>query len=251
MHLRLNNVCKRYGKSDALHPISLSFPAAKTTALIGPSGSGKSTILRILVGLVAADEGDVFFEDEALSARNVRHIRHRMGYMIQEGGLFPHLTVRGNVTLLARHLGRSEKHCRARCAELARLTRLPEELLDRYPRQISGGQRQRAALMRALFLDPAVLLLDEPMGSLDPMIRYELQNELREIFRSLHKTVVLVTHDIGEAGFLADTIAVLRAGRVVQQGTYQQLVSSPADEFVARFVSSQQIDRPAPSDPSA
>jgi len=250
VHLRLNNVCKRYGKSHALHPTSLNFPAAKTTALIGPSGSGKSTILRVLVGLVRADEGDVFFDDESLTARNVRHLRHRMGYMIQEGGLFPHLTVRGNATLLARHLGRTEKHCAERCAELAQLTRLPEEILDRYPSQISGGQRQRAALIRALFLDPGVLLLDEPMGALDPVIRYELQRELREIFRTLHKTVVLVTHDIDEAGFLADTIAVLREGRIVQQGTFEQLVRNPADAFVARFVSSQ-IRRSPPSDPSA
>jgi osmoprotectant transport system ATP-binding protein len=162
-----------------------------------------------------------------------------MGYVIQEGGLFPHLSGRDNVALLARHLGWDRPRIDARLAELAALTHFPADGLARYPAELSGGQQQRVALMRALMLDPAVLLLDEPLGALDPMIRFELQTELRDIFRSLGKTVVLVTHDMGEAAYLGDTLVLLRAGRIVQQGSAADLVRAPADAFVARFVTAQ------------
>jgi osmoprotectant transport system ATP-binding protein len=159
--------------------------------------------------------------------------------VIQDGGLFPHLTARGNVSLLARHLGWPAARIDARVADLAALTRLPADALDRAPHELSGGQRQRVALMRALMLDPAALLLDEPLGALDPLVRADLQAELRDLFRSLGKTVVLVTHDLGEATFLADHLVLLREGSIVQQGPPADLWRRPADPFVTRFVQAQ------------
>ena len=170
---------------------------------------------------------------------NVLELRHRMGYVIQDGGLFPHLDARGNAALLARHLGWSEDRVENRLRELLELTHLPADVLDRYPTQLSGGQRQRVSLMRALMLDADVLLLDEPLAALDPMIRADLQQELREIFRTLGKTVVLVTHDIHEAAFLGDTVILLSEGRIVQRGAMRELVERPADPFVTRFINAQ------------
>ena len=198
--IRMQNVTKRFGDFQALHPIDLDLVPGKITALLGPSGCGKSTLLRVIVGLIFPDSGTLEFDGTVMTPANIREIRHRMGYMIQDGGLFPHLTIGDNVSLLARHLGWERDRVHNRLNELAELTHLPEGSLDRFPTQVSGGQRQRVALMRALFLDPDVVLLDEPMGALDPLIRSELQDELREIFQRLNKTVVVVTHDIGEAG---------------------------------------------------
>lgn len=237
--LELRDVSKQFGDFQALKPTSLSIKPGKTTALLGPSGCGKSTLLRVIVGLIQTDTGSVLFDGTPLSPENLREYRHRMGYMIQDGGLFPHLSIRDNVTLLARHLQRDSTWIEDRLNKLAELTHLPSESLDRFPTQISGGQRQRVALMRALFLDPDVVLLDEPMGALDPVIRSDLQHELRQIFTALNKTVVMVTHDIGEAGFLADTIALLKDGTILQQGTLQALVESPADNFVTQFINAQ------------
>lgn len=237
--LQLSGVSKTYGELVALHPTDLTFRPGSTTALLGPSGCGKSTLLRTIVGLVPPSSGVIRFDGVEVTRENIRAVRHRVGYMIQDGGLFPHLTIRDNVTLLARHLGWERRRIETRLEELAELTHLPRESLDRFPTQISGGQRQRASLMRALFLDPEALLLDEPMGALDPLIRSELQAELRGIFQSLRKTVVLVTHDIGEAGFLADLLVLFREGRIVQQGSLADLVQRPADKFVRQFINAQ------------
>jgi osmoprotectant transport system ATP-binding protein len=217
----------------------LTIAARRTTVLLGPSGCGKSTLLRLLVGLIHPDAGTVRFEGKEITPANVLEVRRRMGYVVQDGGLFPHLTARGNVALLARYLGWDGPRVEARLTELAALTRFPTDGLDRYPAQLSGGQRQRVSLMRALMLDPDVLLLDEPLGALDPIIRSDLQADLRHVFQTLAKTVVLVTHDLGEAGFLGDWIILLRAGRIVQQGTVVDLVQTPADEFVSRFINAQ------------
>jgi osmoprotectant transport system ATP-binding protein len=174
-----------------------------------------------------------------------------MGYVVQDGGLFPHLTARGNIVLMARYLGWQRPRLAARVAELAALTRFPADALDRYPAQLSGGQRQRVGLMRALMLDPAALLLDEPLGALDPLIRSDLQADLREVFRQLGKTVVLVTHDLAEAAFFADRIVLLRDGRVVQQGSLDDLWTRPADPFVTHFIQAQRgLSLPGAADPS-
>jgi osmoprotectant transport system ATP-binding protein len=237
--LELRGVSKRFGQLQALAPTDLVFERGRTTALLGPSGCGKSTLLRIIVGLLAPDTGSLHFDGVEVTPRNLIDVRRRMGYVIQDGGLFPHLSCRANVALMARYLGWGKSRIDQRMEELAQLTHLPPEALDRFPTQISGGQRQRVSMMRALFLDPQVVLLDEPMGALDPLIRSELQQELREIFKKLEKTVVMVSHDIGEAGFLGDQLALLRGGRIVQIGTLEELVRSPADEFVTAFINAQ------------
>jgi len=235
----LSDVSKAYAGRPALGPLSLEVPAGRTTVLIGPSGCGKSTLLRLLIGLVEPDAGAITFAGKPVTPATARDVRLHVGYVIQDGGLFPHLTARGNVTLMARHLGRDRAAVAERVAELAGLTHFPADALDRYPHQLSGGQRQRVGLMRALMLDPDALLLDEPLGSLDPLVRADLQAELRDIFRSLGKTVVLVTHDLGEAAYFADRVVLLRDGRVVQEGTPRDLWHRPADPFVTRFVQAQ------------
>jgi len=237
--IRLQNISKYYGDKKAVRSVDLTFEAGSTTVLIGPSGSGKSTLLRAIIGLITPDSGDVLIEGETLTEDNLLRFRRKMGYVIQEGGLFPHLTAMGNISLMARYLGWSEKEILARTQELCRLTKFPKDALKRYTLQISGGQRQRVSLMRALMLDPDIILLDEPLGSLDPLIRSDLQYDLREIFKSLGKTVIMVTHDIGEAGFIGDKIVFINEGEVAQTGKINELVSNPADPFITRFINAQ------------
>jgi osmoprotectant transport system ATP-binding protein len=238
---RLDQVSKAYGDTTVLHPTTLTFESGKSTVLIGPSGCGKSTLLRLLVGLVQPDSGRIYFDDVEIRPDNLQTIRQRLGYVIQDGGLFPHLTSAENVGLMARHLRWSPIQIRKRIEELADLTRLPRASLDRYPSQISGGQRQRVGIMRALMLDPPVILLDEPMGALDPLVRYDLQEDLLKIFRRLNKTAITVTHDMGEAGFFGDHIIMLGEGRIVQQGRLDKMISEPANTFVTRFVQAQRL----------
>jgi osmoprotectant transport system ATP-binding protein len=237
--LTLRAVTKAYGGVEALHPTDLTVATGKTTVLIGPSGCGKSTLLRLMAGLIAPTSGTVAMDGQTITSATARALRRRIGFVVQDGGLFPHLTARGNATLMARHLGWDREDIDGRLNELAELTHFPADRLDDYPAQLSGGQRQRVSLMRALMLDPNLLLLDEPLGALDPLIRSELQGELRDIFRSLGKTVVLVTHDLGEAAFLGDKLVLLQSGRIVQEGTFDDLVQRPADPFVTKFVNAQ------------
>lgn len=237
--LELLGVSKSYGSMVALHPTSLTIPNSTITTLIGPSGCGKSTIVRMMVGLVEPDAGEVKIDGETLCDENLLSVRQRMGYVIQEGGLFPHLTAHGNVALLARQLKWPRERIESKIEELAELTRFPTAGLKRYPAELSGGERQRVSLMRALMLDPEVLLLDEPLGALDPMIRYELQTDLKRIFGELSSTVVLVTHDMAEAAYFADCIVLLRQGAIVQEGTLDELLNTPADPFVTQFINAQ------------
>jgi osmoprotectant transport system ATP-binding protein len=241
--LQLQGVSRTFGDTVALHPTDLTIPTGETTVLIGPSGCGKSTLLRLLVGLIQPTTGTVLFDGTPVTEENARAIRQQVGFVVQDGGLFPHLTARGNATLMAKHLGWERSRIDARLSELADLTHFPKDKLDNYPAQLSGGQRQRVSLMRGLMLDPRVLLLDEPLGALDPLIRSELQEDLRAIFRALHKTVVLVTHDLGEAGFLGDNLVVLQYGQIVQQAPFDELVRHPANDFVRQFINAQ---RPPP-----
>jgi osmoprotectant transport system ATP-binding protein len=238
--IELRGVTKRYADSQsaALGPIDLAVTRGKTLAAIGPSGSGKSTLLRVLLGLVSPDGGEVLFGGARRDA-TAPAFRRKVGYVVQGGGLFPHLTAAGNAALVARHLGWDDARVAGRLAALAALTRFPPDALSRHPRQLSGGQAQRVSLMRALFLDPELLLLDEPLGALDPITRAELQEDLRRAFDDLGKTVVIVTHDLAEAAFLAHRLALLRDGRLVQEGTLEDLVRAPADPFVTRFVRAQ------------
>ncbi|MEL7061532.1 MAG: ATP-binding cassette domain-containing protein [Acidobacteriota bacterium] len=245
--LQIRGLSRQFGEVTALDGIDLEVATGETVALIGASGCGKSTLLRSIVGLVVPDAGAITLDGEPLvevgptGARSPSDPtwRHRLGYVIQEGGLFPHLDARGNLALQARTVGWSEERIDARIVELFELTRLEAAHLERFPAQLSGGQRQRIGLVRALMLDPAVLLLDEPLGALDPLIRADLQRDLRTIFERLGKTVVLVTHDLAEARFLAHRLVLMDAGRVVQQGRFEDLVKRPADARVQRFVAAQ------------
>ena len=237
--IELVGVSKSFGGTAALHPTDLAFPPGLTTALIGPSGCGKSTLLRLIIALLKPDTGKVTFDDLEVTETSAQQVRRRVGYVIQEGGLFPHLTARANVLLLSRHLGRPASQMEERLEELCALSRFPRNGLDRYPVELSGGQRQRVSLMRALMLSPEVLLLDEPLGALDPLVRSSLQKDLKEIFARLKQTAVLVTHDMGEAAYLANEIVLMNEGRIVQRGTVVDLRDHPASEFVSEFINAQ------------
>lgn len=237
--LSLKNVSKTFGNILALDSFSLTVPQGRTTVLIGPSGCGKSTILRLIIGLAHADRGSVEFDGIPVGYENVIELRRKMGYVIQEGGLFPHLTAKENITIMASFLDWIKNAIEVRVLELTDLTQFPINGLDRYPAQLSGGQRQRVSLMRALMLNPQILLLDEPLGALDPMIRADLQEMLRNIFRKLNKTVLMVTHDMGEAAFFGDIIVLMREGRIIQQGVPRSFIQNPADPFVTKFINAQ------------
>ncbi|MEM9555385.1 MAG: ATP-binding cassette domain-containing protein [Acidobacteriota bacterium] len=240
--LQIRQAKKRYGDVVALDAVDLVVEDGETVSLVGPSGCGKSTLLRAIIALVSLDGGEVLLRGAPLAADAAAGEiawRRRLGYVIQHGGLFPHLTVRGNLALQARHFGWDDPRIDARIAELLELVRLAPALLCRHPGQLSGGQRQRVGLVRALMLDPEVLLLDEPLGALDPLIRADLQRDLREIFAELGKTVVLVTHDLAEARFLGHRVVLMRDGAIVQQGRFDELLERPATPFVRRFVRAQ------------
>ncbi|MGE3180972.1 MAG: ATP-binding cassette domain-containing protein [Phycisphaerae bacterium] len=239
VEIEIEGAFVRFGSTDALSNVSLQVTSGKTVALIGQSGCGKSTLLRSIIGLVRLRNGRVYVRDQIVCDENIREIRRLIGYVIQEGGLFPHLTARQNVALVPQHLKWQAARIDSRVRELADLVSIPVDALDRYPTQLSGGQRQRVSLMRALVLDPAILLLDEPLGALDPIIRSDLQVQLKNIFSRLGKTVVIVTHDLSEAAHFADDIVLMRNGTIAQRGTIADLTEQPADEFVATFIASQ------------
>jgi len=237
--VELSGVSKTYDGAVALHPTDLDFPRGKTTVLIGPSGCGKSTLLRLIIRLLDPNSGSIRFEGAEITPANISDLRGRIGYVIQDGGLFPHLTARKNILLMAKHLKWPPEKMKSRLAELCALTRFPENALDRFPLELSGGQRQRISLMRALMLSPELLLLDEPLGALDPLVRAALQQDLKEIFQRLNQTAILVTHDLAEAAYLGDEIVLMSEGRVVQKGSLADLRERPATEFVSDFINAQ------------
>jgi osmoprotectant transport system ATP-binding protein len=235
----LEAVSKAFNGRTAIRPTTLKVAPGERLALIGPSGCGKSTLLRMILGLVVPDAGEIRVGDARVTEESAAQVRRRIGYVIQDGGLFPHLTAEENVSLVARLDGWPVERRSARVRELAGLARLPERLLEQYPRQLSGGERQRVGLMRALMLDPDVLLLDEPLGALDPIVRARLQEDLRDAFRTLGKSVVLVTHDMAEAAYLADSIVVVRDGEIIARGTMKELADAPAHPFVKELIGAQ------------
>lgn len=237
--LHFDSVRIRHSTRFAIEELTLRLESGRTTALVGPSGCGKSTVLKLAAGLLTPEAGQIRIGAQTLTAANANRLRHRLGYVLQEGGLFPHLSARDNVSLMARYLGWQPRRVAERIQELIDLMQLSAAHLDRHPAQLSGGERQRISLARALMLDPDLLLLDEPLGALDPIVRHDLQRELRGLFRRLGKTVLFVTHDVAEAGYLADELVLMRAGRVVQRGTLRQLIATPAEAFVEQFVGAQ------------
>lgn len=237
--VELHGVSKKYGGATALDRTDLAFERGKTTVLIGPSGCGKSTLLRLIIRLLDPDAGTISFDGTPITPANIAELRRRIGYVIQDGGLFPHLTARKNILLMASHLKWDAPKMNARLAELCALTRFPEQALERFPIELSGGQRQRISLMRALALSPELLLLDEPLGALDPLVRAALQKDLKEIFSRLKQTAILVTHDLAEAAYLGDEIVLMNEGSVVQRGTLDDLRTKPASAFVTEFINAQ------------
>ena len=232
-------VGKVFGNDIAISDINLEIPRGQITALIGPSGCGKSTILRLIVGLIMPDTGEIQFDGERIAPETIMKIRRRLGSVIQDGGLFPHLTARRNLTLQSTLFGKNGNDIEKRIAELCALTKFPSNGLERYPLELSGGQRQRVSLMRALMLSPELLLLDEPFAALDPLVRVNLQRDLKEICVQLQQTVLVVTHDLPEAAFLADDIVLINEGRIVQRGSIVDLRARPANEFAREFINAQ------------
>lgn len=232
-------VTKRFGPVVAVDDVSLTVAKGGTHVLLGSSGCGKSTILRLVLGLLTPDAGTVRVDGTPVAPGTSGAVARRIGYVVQEGALYPHLTAFRNVTLPAEVQGWPRERTAERVAALSRMVGLDDATLAQYPRELSGGQRQRVGLMRALMLDPSILLLDEPLGALDPIVRADLQAQLTRIFADLGKTVILVTHDIREAVLFGATITLMTRGRVVQQGTFAELAGRPAEPFVTEFIGAQ------------
>ncbi|MCZ2858593.1 ABC transporter ATP-binding protein [Blastococcus sp. VKM Ac-2987] len=238
--IRLEGVTKRYPGQDqpAVDDVSLEIAAGETVMFVGPSGCGKTTLLKMLNRLIEPSGGRIHLGDEDVTDQDADQLRRRIGYVIQAGGLFPHMTVGTNVGMVPRMLKWDKERTAARIDELLELVGLdPAVYRDRYPRELSGGQQQRVGVARALAADPPVLLMDEPFGAVDPITRQRLQDELLRIQEELGKTIVFVTHDFDEAVKLGDKIVVFDAGaRVVQYDTPERILAEPAEEYVADFV---------------
>jgi sulfate transport system ATP-binding protein len=233
MSIRLEGVSKRFGVKSALHEITHSFEAGSLTALVGPSGCGKTTLLRVIAGLERPDTGRILFDDVDVTETPLKQ-RH-VGFVYQQYALFPHLSVADNIGFGLTVRKKSRADVSTRVAELLDLVRL-QGYERRLPRELSGGERQRVALARALAAEPALLLLDEPFAALDVHVRRDLRRWLRELHERVHVTTVLVTHDADEAMEVADQLVVMRAGRVQQYGTPQNVYEEPANAFVMQFI---------------
>jgi osmoprotectant transport system ATP-binding protein len=237
--LEFKSVTKRYPGQErpAVNELSLHVPAGEVCVLVGPSGCGKSTALRLVNRLIDITDGDILLDDRSVRERQPSDLRREIGYVIQQIGLFPHLSIGDNIATVPRLLGWDKKRTNERVTSLLELIGLPEDVRERYPGQLSGGQRQRVGVARALAADPPLMLMDEPFGAIDPITRERLQDEFLRLQTEIRKTIVFVTHDIDEAIKMGDRIAVLREGGILAQyATPDELLTSPADDFVARFV---------------
>jgi osmoprotectant transport system ATP-binding protein len=238
--IRLEHVSKRYPAQTrpAVGNLDLDVPAGEIVMLVGPSGCGKTTVLKMINRLIEPTSGRILLDGEDVTGKDPDELRRRIGYVIQAGGLFPHMTVARNVSLVPQMLKWPQERISTRVEELLDLVGLdPDTYRDRYPRELSGGQQQRVGVARGLAADPPVLLMDEPFGAVDPITRHRLQDELLQIQDELHKTIVIVTHDFDEALKLGDRIVVLDVGaRVVQYGTPEEILTQPAEEFVEDFI---------------
>lgn len=244
--IRFDHVSKTYpGGTRAVEDFSLHVERGSTTVLLGTSGCGKTTLMRMVNAMVTPTSGAVFVRGANVADEDPVRLRRSIGYVLQEGGLFPHRTVADNVATVPRLEGAGKKESRERALELLGLVGLDTQMADRYPSELSGGQRQRVGVARALANRADILLMDEPFGALDPLVRADLQRELKEIQRSLGTTILFVTHDVDEAFTLGDQVAVLSTGGHIEQvGTPAELLSSPASPFVAEFVGASRAARP-------
>jgi amino acid ABC transporter, ATP-binding protein len=242
--IEFESVAKTYrGGAVAVADFSLTIPSHRTVVLVGSSGSGKTTLLRMVNRMVDPTSGHVLIDDEDVRDANPVRLRRSIGYVLQTGGLLPHRTVADNVATVRVLNGESRRKARAGAAELLERVGLDPSLGSRYPAQLSGGQQQRVGVARALATDPNILLMDEPFGAVDPIVRRELQDELLRLQAELGKTILFVTHDIEEAFRLGDEVVVLKeGGRIAQRGTPERILAEPADEFVRDFIGSDRAD---------
>lgn len=236
------NLTKRFGTRTAVHDLSFKLEAGQTLALIGSSGSGKTTTLRMINRLIEPDGGQILVDGEDLTHQPLEQMRRRMGYVIQNMGLFPHYTVEENVAIVPNLLKWSRERTRTRVHELLEHVGLPAtNYASKFPDQLSGGQQQRVGLARALAADPPIVLMDEPFGALDPITRMHIRREVLQLEEFNNKTIILVTHDVEEAFEMADIICLLHEGKVQQMGTPKALLKTPANDFVAHFFAGQKL----------
>jgi len=242
--ITFDHVAKQFADgTEAVRDFSLEVPSHSVTVLLGSSGCGKTTLLRMVNRLVDPSRGRVLVDDDDVARLDPVALRRRIGYVMQNAGLLPHRTVLDNVTTVPRLQGQASSAARSRAMDLLDLVGLPTGLAKRYPAQLSGGQRQRVGVARALAADPNILLMDEPFGAVDPVVRGDLQNELLSIQRELAKTIIFVTHDVDEAMTLGDQVLVLREGaQVAQKGTPDEVLLTPADDFVRHFIGGARRD---------
>ncbi|WP_394275486.1 ABC transporter ATP-binding protein [Luteococcus sp.] len=238
MGIEFEHVTKQYGEAPpAVGDFSLVVPTGQTTVLVGSSGSGKTTLLRMVNRMVTPSSGRVLIDDEDIAGQDPVKLRRRIGYVMQNSGLLPHRRVIDNIATVPRLNGVAKKQAHERALELMDLVGLDENLARRWPAQLSGGQQQRVGVARALASNPNILLMDEPFGAVDPLVRSELQHWMGRIQAELHKTILFVTHDIAEAIALGDQIVLLKnGGAIAQVGTPADLVANPADDFVSSFL---------------
>ena len=239
--IEFQNVSKVYSGNTAVDNVSLKVMPGDFICFIGTSGSGKTTLMRMINRMLRPTNGTIFFKGEDISHFNPVELRRKIGYVIQNIGLMPHMTIYENITLVPKLLKWSEKAKRAKAKELLELVELPEEFLERYPSELSGGQQQRIGVIRALAADQDIILMDEPFGALDPITREGIQDLVKSLQEKMGKTIVLVTHDMDEALKLADKICIMQGGKIQQYDTAENLLKHPVNNFVKDFIGSDRL----------
>jgi osmoprotectant transport system ATP-binding protein len=246
--LKFDHVSKEYkGGKKAVNNLSLEFEKGEFICFIGPSGCGKTTTMKMINRLIEPSDGSIYINGENINEKNPVQLRREIGYVIQQIGLFPHMTIQENISLVLKLLKWPEDKRRARARELLDLVDMTPEYLDRYPHELSGGQQQRVGVLRALAADQSLILMDEPFGALDPITRDSLQEEFKKLQQKLGKTIVFVTHDMDEALKLADRIVIMRDGQLVQCGSPDEILRNPADEFVEEFIGKDRLVQVKPT----